>query len=67
MIFLQKLAAVLSDESGRPNAEKVLDFYRKRFSVQLQKCSVQVKSKKLSMLCSGSGKSGSLSTQPFPH
>ena len=65
--FLQKLAAFSSDEAGRPNVVEFLDFWRKRFSVQLQKCNVQVISKKLSMLCSGSERLDSLSTQFFPH
>ena len=64
--FLLKLAAVSSDEAGRPNAAEFLDFWRKRFSVQLQKCNVQVISKKLSMLCVGSERPDSLSTQFFP-
>ena len=63
--FLQKLAAFSSDEAGRPNAAEFLDFWRKRFSVQLQKCIAQVISKKLSMLCSGSERPDCLSTQFF--
>ena len=63
--FLQKLAAFSSDEAGRPNAAEILDFWRKMFSVQLQKCNVQVISKKLSMLCGGSERPDSLSIQFF--
>ena len=63
--FLQKLAAFSSDEAGRPNAAEFLDFWRKMFSVQLQKCNVQVISKKLSMLCGGSERPDSLSIQFF--
>ena len=65
--FLQKLAAFSSDEAGRPNAVEFLDFWRKRFSVQLQKCNVQDISKKLSMLCGGSERPDSLSTQFIRH
>ena len=63
--FLQKLAAFSSDEAERPNAVEFLDFWRKRFSVQLQKCNVQVISKKLSMLCGRSERPDSLSTHFF--
>ena len=65
--FLQRLAVFSSDEAGRPNAAEFLDFWRKRFSIQLQKCNVKVISKKLSMLCGGSERPDSLSTQFFPH
>ena len=65
--FLQKLAAFSSDEARRPNAAEFLDFWRKIFSVQLQKCNVKVISKKLSMLCGRSERPDSLSTQFLPH
>ena len=65
--FLQKQAAFSSDEAGRPNAAEFLDFWRKRFSGQLQKCNVQVISKKLSMLCGGSERPDSHSAQFFSH
>ena len=63
----RRQTAFSSDEAGRPNAAEFLDFWRKRFSVQLQKCNVQVISEKLSMLCGGSERPDSLSTQFFPH
>ena len=63
--FLQKLTAFSSDEAGRPNAVEFLDFWRKRFSVQLQKCNVKVIAKKLSMLCGGSERPDSLLAPNF--
>ena len=65
--FLQKLAVFSSDEAGRPNVAEFLDFWRKRFFVQLQKCNVKVIAKELSMLCGGSERPDSLSTQYFLH
>ena len=40
--FLQKLAEQSSDEFGRPNPPEFLDFWRKRFAVQLQRCNASV-------------------------
>ena len=65
--FLKKLSNQSSDEAGRPNAPEFLDFWRKRFSIQLQKCNAQVISKKLSGLCGRPEKPMALSTQVFPH
>ena len=65
--FLKKLSNQSSDEAGRPNAPEFLDFWRKRFYIQLQKCNAQVILKKLSGLCGGPEKPMALSTQVFPH
>ena len=65
--FLRKLAAFSSDEVGQPNAPEFVDFWRKRFSVQLQKCNARVIQKKLNVLCGGCQIPESLSTQFFYH
>ena len=41
--FLQHLGKRSLDEVGRPNIGEFMDFFRKRFSIQLQKCNVKVK------------------------
>ena len=51
--LLCKLSKKSSDKVGRPNAAEFIDFWSKRFSVQLQKCNTRVISKKLSSLSEG--------------
>ena len=46
--YLRKLAQGSTDGVGRPNAAEFVDFWRKRFSVQLQRCNSRVILKKLS-------------------
>ena len=46
--YLRKLAQRSTDGVGRPNAAEFVDFWRKRFSVQLQRCNSRVILKKLS-------------------
>ena len=50
--FLQKISKHSLDKIGRPNAPEFIDYWRKRFSVQLQKCNAKVLLKKSSALCS---------------
>ena len=66
--FLQKLSKHSSDKIGRPNAPEFIDYWRKRFSVQLQKRNAKVLLKKSSALCSdGVNKLVSYCTQFFSH
>ena len=64
--FLQKLAKKSCDEIGRPNAAEFLDFWRKRFSLQLQKCNAKVILRKMASLSSDTS-SAKYSTQFFSH
>ena len=48
--LLCKLAKKSSDKVGRLNAAEFIDFWSKRFSIQLQKCNARVISKKLSSM-----------------
>ena len=66
--FLQTFSKHLLDEIGRPNAPEFIDYWRKRFSVQLQKCNAKVLLKKSSTLCSdGVNKLVSYCTQFCSH
>ncbi|XP_062507491.1 uncharacterized protein LOC134183920 [Corticium candelabrum] len=66
--FLQKLAEQSSDEFGRPNPSEFLDFWRKRFAIQLQRCNASVIRRKASALCANDEfKLDSSSTQVFSH
>ena len=64
--FLKKIAKKSSDEVGRLNSAEFIDFWRKRFSVQLQKCNAIVISKKSSSL-TGVNRSDFYATQYFSH
>ena len=66
--LLQKLSKHSLDEIGRPNAPEFIDYWRKRFSVQLQKCNAKVLLKKSSALCRhGVNKLVSYCTQFLSH
>ena len=66
--FLLKLAAFLSDEAGTPNVAGFLDFEENDSLYNYRSViNVKVISKKLSMLCGGSERPDSLSTQVFPN
>ena len=66
--FLQMLSKHSLDKIGRPNAPEFIDYWRKRFSVQLQKCNAKVLLKKSSALSSdGVNKLVSYCTQFFSH
>ena len=65
-ILKKKMAKKSSDEVGRLNAAKFIDFWNKRFSVQLQKCNANVISKKSSSL-TGVNRSDFYATQFFSH
>ena len=64
--LLCKLAKKSSDKVGRPNAAEFIDFWSKRFSIQLQKCNARVISKKLSSL-SEDNRCDLFATQYFSH
>ena len=49
--FLQELAEQSPDEFGLPNPPEFLDFWRKRFAIQLQRCNASVIRRKVSALC----------------
>ncbi|XP_062507564.1 uncharacterized protein LOC134183980 [Corticium candelabrum] len=66
--FLQKLAEQSSDEFGQPNPREFLDFWRKRFAIQLQRCNASVIRRKALALCATEEfKLDSSSTQFFSH
>ena len=54
------------DIVGRPNAAEFIDFWSKRFSIQLQKCNARVISKKLSTM-SEDNRCDLFATQYFSH
>ena len=64
--FLKKIAKKSSDEVGRLTAAEFIDFWSKRFSVQLQRCNANVISKKSSSL-TGVNRSDFYGTQFFSH
>ena len=64
--FFKKIAKKSSDEVGRLNAAKFIDFWSKRFSIQLQECNANVISKKSSSL-TGVDRSDFYATQFFSH
>ena len=64
--LLCKLSKKSSDKVGRPNAAEFIDFWSKRFSIQLQKCNARVISTKLSSL-SEDNRCDIFATQYFSH
>ena len=66
MEILKKIAKKSSDEVGRVNPAEFIDFWSKRFSVQIQKCNENIISKKSSSL-TGVNRSDFYATQYFSH
>ena len=66
--FFQKLAEQSSDEFSQPNPPEFLDFWRKRFAIQLQRCNASIRRRKALALCATEEfKLDSSSTQFFSH
>ena len=66
--FFQKLSKHSLEGIGKSNAPEFIDYWRKRFSIQLQKCNAKLLLMKSSALCSdGVNKLVAYCTRSFSH